>query len=265
LKGTQCKRNALKNCNFCRQHSELQQPQQLQPQPQHQDQDQPQPSHVQIVSNIVHGQRSFVAPIPDFKEQQPHPDHLCIFKNVCGEYICTKSKIPECRFCEEHQNLFNTHEWFVEIHVHNFVKENSSYLIFFDRYIRTTLCFFNQIANISHEFIQFSNTEGCNKIKNLHEEWNREKFLNIARGPYHNLTENFFNFRFADDLKQLASLGKFFDINARISHEKNKVKLEKMKINLLNEIFMKDPHPESNKLQAAAGAQHLCAAHPGGS
>ena len=242
LKGTQCKRNALKNCNFCRQHSgsEYQQPQ---PQPQ------PQPSQVQIVSNIVHGPRAFVVPIHDFKEQ-PHPEDMCTFKNVCGEYICTKSKIENCRFCEEHQNLFNTHEWFVEIHSHNFVKENRSYLIFFDRHIRTTLYFFNQMANISHEFIQFSNTQGCNKIKNLHEEWNREKFLNIAKGPYHNLTENFFNFRFSDDLKQLTSLGKFFNIDARISHEKNKVKLEKMKVNLLNEIFMKDPHPESNKLQS---------------
>jgi hypothetical protein len=238
LKGAQCKRKVSTNCKFCKQHSEFVDPS---PVPA------PQPERI---SNVVHGPRAFIAQIPVFEEQQPHPEDMCTFKNVCGEYICTKSKIENCRFCEEHQNLFNTHEWFVEIHSHNFVKENRSYLIFFDRHIRTTLYFFNQMANISHEFIQFSNTQGCNKIKNLHEEWNREKFLNIAKGPYHNLTENFFNFRFSDDLKQLTSLGKFFNIDARISHEKNKVKLEKMKVNLLNEIFMKDPHTESNKLQS---------------
>ena len=241
LKGAQCKRKASTNCNFCKQHSQLQVDQ-----PSHPVETQDQPNLV--ISNIVHGPRAFVSKLRSFPEE-PHPEGLCTFKNVCGEYICTKSKIYGCRFCEEHQTLFNSHEWFVNVHAFNYVRENNSFLIFFDRHIRTTIQFFNQMSNISHEFVQFSNTEGCNKIKILHQEWNREKLLNIARGKYHNIPENHFNYRFSEDMKKLESFGKFFDIDARIRHEQNILKLEKINVNLLSEIYMKDPHPQSKKLQ----------------
>jgi hypothetical protein len=195
-------------------------------------------------TSIVHVQRAFVSLI--IKQQKQHPEQLCDFRNACSENVCHNEKSIEHSFCEHHQTHFRNHEMLFNHFIFRteILQFESGFL---HSRIHDVLGFMRNLNNKSHELVQFSNVNNSNALLNL-LEFVSKRLHDVATSSWFNMSEKLFELSFKDELNELQSFRKTFNIATRIQIEKNKRKIEIIKVQMLSEICIRDPQ-NSNALQ----------------
>ena len=219
LKGIQCKRKADINCKFCKQHSvrccvESQQYKHV-------------PETIQLVKNIHHGPRAFI-----FKHKpliHDFPENQCCLKNTLGEFICKHEKCSNSNFCSGHTVIFDEEtqklkevekKYIEQTKTRNFINELNAFL----EYSR-------EIIKFKKYFLIFSQ----NKIaENFIEEFYFNCELSFKYS--YNFSVCFIN----DQLSEIRNDVENLCVFKQIEMSKQKIKINEIKLNMLNEIYIKE-------------------------
>ena len=229
LSGNQCKRNAVKN-QFCTQHNNLK----LKSNStivhiQH--------NNLKLKSNstIVHYQRACQFKHKSMTEKQPCQ---CNFKNTVGNFVCKQDKIDGSEFCSEHNDKFISFLKEVETLRTNLLNHFN-----IGDLAHEIMCFhdfFVQLLKIKHMFVQFSRNEQAHELV-VEYEWT---FVRAKNYSY-----NFSVCMAFNQMMEIRSDVSNFFVEKQIEIAKKHSKTNEIKLNMLSEIYLRDPQPQSKQLQ----------------
>ena len=226
-KGNPCKRNALKCSQFCYQHQTSKS--QI-----------PDFEH-QVTSNVVHGCRSH-----HFKHKhiKKHPNNECCFRNTCGDYVCKNKKISVL-FCKQHKKQSDGFRKIINNYDNELNKIRNEPIINFEKLIDFSIRFYNFLICNKHSLVHLHKKEKLNDWIELFKIIKKNRDTPTSRYLMKPSVLKKF-----DMLMNMESEINALDVDKQIKFAKQNIKKESIKLNMLSEIYIKDPQPQSTQLQS---------------
>jgi len=226
-KGTPCKRNALKCSQFCYQHQTVSPSQKIKIE--------------RTESNIIHHCRSH-----QFKHKhiKKHPKYECCFRNTCGDYVCKNVRFSVL-FCEQHKKQSDEFAKTINEYDKEMNKIRNEPIINFEKLIDFSINFYTFLILNKHSLVHLHRKEKVNdwielfKIIKKNRDTSTSRYL--MKPPV--LTK-------FDILMNMESEINALDVDKQIKFAKKNIKKESIKLNMLSEIYIKDPQPQSTQLQS---------------
>lgn len=226
-KGNPCKRNALKCSQFCYQHqtskSQIPEFEQL------------------FTSNVVHGCRSHQFKHKNIKK---HLKYECCFINTCGDYVCKNVRFSVL-FCEQHKKQSDKFAKTINEYDKEMNKIRNEPIINFEKLIDFSINFYTFLISNKHSLVHLHRKEKLNDWIELFKIIKKNRDTPTSRYLMKPSVLKKF-----DILMNMESEINALDVDKQIKFAKQNIKKESIKLNMLSEIYIKDPQPQSTQLQS---------------